>query len=165
MIRAVATGPFRSARATLTAAAIAAFAAALVPTDARAQSEGGLYIAGAGFTFEQAAERGLAQNPGGRTFFVLALPPESAALTLAALPALALLRERVRSANGVLMVCQRDIDNRRINAAQLAPGVVAVRGLNAGGRAAGDRHFPGEDPASLPASDEALRRLRSTCAE
>ena len=47
---------------------------------ASAQSEGGLYIAGAGFSFQVAAERALAQNPGGRRFFVLSLPPETAAL-------------------------------------------------------------------------------------
>jgi hypothetical protein len=64
------------------------------------------------------------------------------------------------------MVCQRDVDHRRVNPAQLAPGVVAVRGWPAaGGAAAGARYFPGENPAALPASDEALRRLRSTCAE
>ncbi|HRC38047.1 MAG TPA: hypothetical protein PK420_08270, partial [Rubrivivax sp.] len=47
---------------------------------ASAQSEGGLYIAGAGFSFQVAAERAMSQNPDGRRFFLLTLPPETAAL-------------------------------------------------------------------------------------
>ncbi|HRI18035.1 MAG TPA: hypothetical protein PL196_05890, partial [Burkholderiaceae bacterium] len=76
------------------------------------------------------------------------------------------LRERVVAANGVLFVCQRDIDNGRVPAARLAPGVVAVRGWPASGvgeMSDGQRHFAGENPANLPASNEALRRLRSSC--
>jgi hypothetical protein len=136
-------------------------------TTAAAQSEGGLYIAGAGFTFQEAAERGLSQNPGGRRFFLLSLPPESAALTSTAPPAMVRLRERVLAANGVLLVCQRDLDNGRIDVAALAAGVVPVRGNPAAGSndlPAGQRYFAGENPANLPAANKALRRLRSTCA-
>jgi hypothetical protein len=154
----------RAAAIALAVAALATLGAAAVPGAAHAQDEGGLYIAGAGFTFRQAAERAMAQNPGGRTFFVLALPPETVAITVAASPALTALRERVRAANGVLMVCQRDVDQGRVDGARLATGVVAVRGWPAaGGPAAGQRYLPGENPAEMPASDEALRRLRSVC--
>lgn len=156
-------GMLRSRAATL--AALLALAHGLADT-AAAQSEGGLYVAGTGFSFKTAAERGLAQNPGGRRFFVLAVPPESAALTSAATRSQQRLRERVLAANGALLVCQRDLDNGRIAAARLAPGVVAVRGWPAQGSRelpAGQRHFEGESPADLPAADEALRRLRSTC--
>ncbi|HMO47284.1 MAG TPA: hypothetical protein PKB14_14780 [Rubrivivax sp.] len=149
------------------AALAALLALALGPAGwAAAQSEGGLYIAGAEFSFKTAAERGLAQNPRGQRFFVLALPPESAALTTSATRAQVRLRERVLAANGVLMVCRRDLDNGRIAAQRLAPGVVAVRGWPAQGvheMSPGQRHFAGEDPAPLPASNEALRRLRSAC--
>jgi hypothetical protein len=134
---------------------------------ASAQSEGGLYIAGAGFSFQAAAERAMSQNPGGRRFFLLALPPESAALSASATGARAKLRQRVVAANGVLLVCQRDIDNGRVRLSGLAPGVVAVRGWPRSGAEAlpdGQRYFVNENPAQLPASDEALRRLRSTCA-
>lgn len=140
--------------------------AALLAAAAGAQSEGGLYIAGAGFSFRVAAERGLSQNPGGRRFFVLSLPPETSALLASASAPLAALRHRVTAGNGVLMVCQRDIDNGRINASALTPGVVPVRGWPAAGASglpAGQRHFPGENPADLPAANEALRQLRSTC--
>lgn len=138
--------------------------AVLLPSAATAQDEGGLYIAGDGFTFQQAAERGMAQNPGGRRFFVLALPPQTDALTTAALPQLARVRDRVLAANGVLLVCQRDVDSRRIDANRLVPGVVAVRGWPpASAGATTQRYFPGEDPSNLPTSDEALRRLRATC--
>lgn len=152
----------RPALRCLLAAAIGSSAALL----ASAQTEGGLYIAGAGSSFQVAAQRALTQNPGRQRFFVLALPPETAALTDRAGAAQAALRERVLAANGVLLVCQRDIDNGRVAAARLAPGVVAVRGWPAGGvgdLSDGQRHFAGENPANLPASNEALRRLRSSC--
>ena len=133
---------------------------------ASAQSEGGLYIAGAGASFQAAAQRALAQNPAGRRFFLLALPPESTALTTRASTAQAALRDRVRRSNGVLFVCQRDIDSGRVPAALLAPGVVAVRGWpasQAGDLSDSARALAGEDPALLPVSNEALRRLRSSC--
>lgn len=136
------------------------------PALASAQSEGGLYVADSSFSFEQAANRGLAQNAKGTRFFVLALPPHTAALTTAAAPATAALRERVRAQGGVLMVCQRDIDAGRIDAARLAPGVVAVRGFPPPGSTAlpeGERYFPDEDRAQLPAGNESLRRLRAGC--
>jgi hypothetical protein len=142
--------------------AVAALALACLGGVATA-SEGGLYIAGAGFTFQQAADRALAQNPVGERFFVLTLPPEAGALGNQAAPALQRLRERVLAANGVLLVCQRDLDNGRINAGNLAAGVVAVRG-NSNSLPTGQRYFAGENPADLPASNKALRRLRSTCA-
>jgi hypothetical protein len=132
-----------------------------------AASEGGLYIAGDGFSFQVAAERAIAQNPGGRRFFLLTLPPEAASLGHAATPAQRQLRERVLAANGVLLVGQRDLDNGRISATNLAAGVVPVRGWPPGGSSAlppGQRYFADENPAQLPAANEALRRLRSTCA-
>jgi hypothetical protein len=134
---------------------------------ASGQPEGGLYIAGAGFSFQVAAERALSQNPGGRRFFLLTLPPEAAALGPRATPRQRSLRERVQAGNGVLLVCQRDIESRRLDPANLAAGVVPVRGWPAQGSnalPAGQRYFPDENPAQLPAADEALRRLRSTCA-
>jgi hypothetical protein len=151
------------------AALVAAVCTAAVPALAHAQSEGGLYVAGgAGFTFQQAAERGVAQNPGGQRFFVLAVPPETAALMTTASGALAAARNRVIKANGVLLVCQRDIDRGKVNPANLVPGVVAVRGWPPPGSQAlpdGQRYYPGENPANLPAANEALRRLRSTCSD
>jgi hypothetical protein len=141
-------------------------ASVLCAVPAAAQSEGGLYIAGAGFSFEVAAQRGMAQNPGGRRFFLLSLPPETRALATSASPGVTALRKRVVAANGVLLVCQRDLDNRRIAQASLADGVVAVRGWpGSGGEPLpdGQRYFANENPAQLPADNEALRRLRSSC--
>jgi len=145
----------------------AVLAAAACSTSVWAQPEGGLYIAGAGFSFQVAADRAMAQNPGGRRFFLLSLPPESRALASSASPAMTARRNRVLSANGVLLVCQRDIDNRSIPAATLAPGVVAVRGWPGKGDEPlpdGQRYFANEDRVQLPADNEALRRLRSACA-
>ena len=133
---------------------------------AAAQPEGGLYVADSSFTFEVAAKRALAQNPRGARFFLLALPPQTAALRTAATGPVATLRQQVVAANGVLLVCQRDIDAGRVDAASLVPGVVAVRGWPPKGSSElppGQRYFPGENPAQLPAADEALRRLRSSC--
>jgi hypothetical protein len=145
----------------------AAFSAALVvASPVSAKSEGGLYIAGAGFSFQVAAERAISQNPGGRRFFVLSLPPETAALAASASGARARLRDRVVAANGMLLVCQRDIDNGKVNAARLVPGVVAVRGWPRQGSNElpdGQRYFANENPADLPAANEALRQLRSAC--
>jgi hypothetical protein len=133
---------------------------------APAASEGGLYIAGAGFGFPTAAERALSQNPGGRRFFLLSLPPQTAALLANASGPGAAARDRVVAAGGVLLVCQRDIDNGKISAAGLVPAVVAVRGWPPAGSnelAQGQRYFAGENPSNLPAANEALRQLRSTC--
>lgn len=152
----------RSRFATVVTAVIAAVGAAA----ATAQSEGGLYIAGAGFSFQVAAERALSQNAGGRRFFLLALPPETSALSDSANAAQTALRKRVVAGNGVLLICQRDIDNGRVAAARLAPGVVAVRGWPQPGSSDlpdGQRYFKDENPAQLPAANEALRQLRSSC--
>ena len=75
-------------------------------------------------------------------------------------------RKRVAASNGVLLVCQRDIDNGSIDASKLVPGVVAVRGFPPPGSNAippGERYFPDENRATLPQANEALRRLRSSC--
>jgi hypothetical protein len=137
-----------------------------LPLLVSAQVEGGLYIAGDGFSLEQAAERGLAQNPNGQRFFVLVLSPSTRALTATAPEALVAVRNRVRAGNGVLIVCQRDIDSGAVDASNLIPGVVAVRGWPPPGSDAlpeGERYYPGENPATLPQANDALRRLRATC--
>lgn len=145
----------------------AAWIASAAPGTALAADEGGLYIAGSGFTFEQAANRALSQNPKGQRFFVLALPPNAtAALTKAAPKSAAALRDRVAAAGGVLLVCQRDIDSRTLDASTLVNGVVPVRGFPPAGSNAippGERYFAGENPDNLPRSNEALRRLRAAC--
>ena len=139
---------------------------AWIAAPASAQTEGGVYVAGNGFTFQQAAESAIAQNSGSQRFFVLAVPPETNALTTNAPAQLVALRNRVIAAGGVLFVCQRDLDSGKIAAGTLAPGVVAVRGFPPAGSTAlppGERYFKDENPAELPASNEALRRLRTTC--
>jgi hypothetical protein len=146
-------------------AAVAACAIAC-GTNVAAQDEGGLYIAGNGFTFEQAANRALAANPNGQRFFVLTLPPATSALLKSAPAAAAALRDRVRSGNGVLLVCQRDIDNASVDRAALESGVVAVRGWPPPGSnalPAGQLFYPDEDTSVLPVAVEAVRRLRATC--
>jgi hypothetical protein len=75
-------------------------------------------------------------------------------------------RDQVVAAGGVLMVCQRDIDNGKIDAAKLVPGVVAVRGFPPRGSDAiprGERYYPDEDRNVLPQDNRSLKRLRKTC--
>lgn len=146
--------------------ALATLLAAIVPRSTLAQVEGGLYIAGYRFSFEQAAEQGLAGNRGNQRFFVLVLPPSTAALSRALPKSATGLRDRVVAGGGVLLVCQRDIDNGTVDAATLIPQVVAVRGFPPRGTQGippGERYFPGERADSLPANNEALRRLRAAC--
>ncbi len=150
----------------LLALGAAALLACALPRTALAQAEGGLYIAGYRFNFERAAEQGLARNPPGQRFFVVALPPNTVALTTAATPSDVAVRERVVAAGGVLFVCQRDIDNGKVAAATLVPGVVAVRGFPPRGSDAiprGERYYPDEDRTRLPQDNRSLKRLRKTC--
>ena len=153
-------------RIRLLACGAAAAAACAASPPALSQTEGGLYIAGDGFTFEQAAGQGLARNPKGQRFFVLVLPPNGAALTKSASRTAAATRDRVVAAGGVFFVCQRDIDSGAIDASKLLPGVVAVRGFPPRGSDAlprGERAFPDENAAALPTDNTTLNRLRSAC--
>jgi hypothetical protein len=159
----------RSDSRSLLRAQFIAFAAAVcgaaIPAAAAAQSEGGVYVAGAGASFQQAADQGIAQNPGGQRFFLLAVPPETNALMTTAAGPLAALRGRVIASNGVLLVCQRDLDSGAVNALALVPGVVKVRGWPpaGGGLPEGQKYYADENPANFPVSTNSLRLLRSTC--
>jgi hypothetical protein len=160
------THPTFAATGSLVALAAATLIACALPRTALAQAEGGLYIAGYRFSFERAAQQGLERNPAGQRFFVLALPPNTVALTSAATPSAAAVRARVVAAGGLLLVCQRDIDNGKIDAATLVPGVVAVRGFPPRGSNAiprGERYYPDEDRTVLPQDNRSLKRLRKTC--
>jgi len=150
----------------LLALSATALIACAMPQVALAQDEGGLYVAEGRISFEQAAGQGLASNPAGQRFFVLALPPNAAALTKSAQKSATTVRSRVVAAGGVLMVCQRDVDSGAIDAATLVPGVVIVRGFPPRGSDApppGERYFPGEKSDQLPANNSTLTRLRNAC--
>lgn len=150
----------------LLALGAAALLASVLPHAALAQAEGGVYIAGYRFNFERAAEQGLERNPAGQRFFVLALPPNTAALTTAATPSAAAVRQRVVAAGGQLLVCQRDIDKGKLDAAALVPGVAAIRGFPPRGSNAiprGERYYPDEDRSVLPQDNRSLKRLRKAC--
>ena len=138
-------------------------------TVALAQSDGGLYYAGKKFSFTQAVERGLAQNPGpGARFFVVAVPPETLGLSQVAPKPLTSLRTRAQTGGAQFYVCQRDIDAGTVKIKDLVPGVVAVRGWPPAGSnelPAGSRYFIDEDPLKLPPSTTVLRRLREICTD
>ena len=160
------TNPIPGRTVSLLALSAAALIACTMPQFAFAQDEGGLYVAEGRISFEQAAGQGLASNPAGQRFFVLALPPNAAALTKSAPKSAAAVRSRVVAAGGVLMVCQRDVDSGAIDAATLVPGVVIVRGFPPRGSDApppGERYFPGEKSDQLPANNSTLTRLRNAC--
>jgi|PlaIllAssembly_1097288.scaffolds.fasta_scaffold315194_1 hypothetical protein len=127
---------------------------------------GGLYIAGAGFSFKQAVTQGLAKNPGGTRFFVLALPPQTKALALDASANRVADRRRAGDGGAVFLVCQRDVDKGAVVLSKLVPGVVPVRGWPPPGSnelPKGQLFYADEDPTKLPASVTLLRRLRATC--
>lgn len=160
-------GMHRLRRRLVTIAAAVCAAGAAMTAGAQAE-EGGLYIAGDGFSFERAASEALGANPAGQRFFLLSLPPETRALETTASGTPAAARDRVIAGGGVLYVCRRDVDTGKVNPAALVPGVIAVRGWPPPGSSAlpaDARYFPGENPAVLPVSDDALRRLRATCAD
>jgi len=153
-----------------TASLVALGAAALIgcalPGTALAQAEGGVYIAGYGISFERAAEQGIARNPPGQRFFVLALPPNTEALAKTATGSVVALRDRIVARGAILMVCQRDIDNGSVDAATLVQGVVPVRGFPPRGSDAiprGERYYPDENRATLPRNNNSLKRLRKAC--
>jgi hypothetical protein len=139
---------------------------AAAPLASGAGPEGGLYIAGARFSFAEAAQRALSENGASQKFFVLVLPEAAAALAVNAPARQAQLRDRLLGADGVLLVCRRDVDNGRIDPSTLVGEVVAVRGWPAPGEAslpAGQRFFAQEDRSKLPTVNENLRSLRATC--
>lgn len=159
---------FTATTASLLALGASALTGSALPGTAfaRAPAEGGVYIAGYGINFQRAAEQGIARNPPGQRFFVLALPPNTVALTTAAAGTDVAVRDRIAARGAVLMVCQRDIDNGSIDAAKLAPGVVPVRGFPPRGSNAiprGERYYPDEDRATLPRNNNSLKRLRKAC--
>jgi len=154
---------FRRSFVAVAAAAVCAATAAA----AQAQ-EGGVYVAGDGVGFAKAASQALSANPSGQRFFLLVLPPETRALKANAAGQLAATGKRVTSSGGVLMVCRRDVDSGKVDLGALVPGVVVVRGWPPSGSTAlppGERYFAGEDRNVLPASNEGLRRLRTTCSD
>lgn len=87
-------------------------------------------------------------------------------LSVVAPPELVEVRNRGAAAGAVYLICQRDIDNGVVALTDVVPGVVPVRGFPPPGSPElphGERYFPGEDLATLPQSNELLRRLRATC--
>jgi hypothetical protein len=147
-------------------AVAAAICGVAISAAAPAQSEGDVYVAGNGFSFQQAAEQGISRTSGGQRFFLLVLPPETDALTTTAAGPLVTLRDRVVASNGVLYVCQRDIDSGKISVSSLVPGVVKVRGwppVGGGGLPEGEKFYPDENPANFPVSTNSMRLLRSAC--
>jgi hypothetical protein len=131
-----------------------------------AARDGGLYVAGGGFTFESAVERALAQNATPGRFFVLMIGPAVRGVSVVAPPEVAEIRSSALARGAVFLVCQRDIDQQQFTLLELVPGVIAVRGWPTPGSTAlppGSLLYPGEDPENLPAAADALRRLRSTC--
>jgi hypothetical protein len=132
---------------------------------AAAQAGGNLYVAGAGFDFEQAGERALAQNPEAR-FFLLAVGNAVRYLALTAPREMVEVRNRIARGNVQFLVCERDLGDGGYRLRDLVPGTVAVKGWPPPGSdalPAGAPYYPDEDPATLPWAGETMRRLRATC--
>lgn len=124
-----------------------AFWAACLPAQGQ-----GVYIAGQGFTLEQALEQALAEQQGGQAFWIVAagrearrvLDPEAAAVLRAA------------ARGGTIFVCETDLPP----GARLPPGLVLVR-------ADTDGPFPqlaGDTDAEPPPATLQNRLILRTCA-
>ena len=130
--------------------AVAALCAAAL---AAAQPQGGLYIAGAGFSFQGGGRARDAQNRGGQRFFLLSLPPETAALGVSR-PR----RHSAACANACSLptACCWCASATSITAEspprRWLPAWCGARLAPAGGPALppGERYFPDENPAQLP---------------
>jgi hypothetical protein len=153
-------------RALLSCRSLVALSLAFAAPVLVAQAPGGLYIAGDQFDFEQAAQVALAENAAGQRYFVLVLAPASQALSRQASGKPAALRGQISASGGILLACQRDLVSGAVDAKNLVPGVVPVRGWPPPDfdRWPPNQHvYPGEDPAQLPVPTEQLRRARAAC--
>ena len=133
---------------------------------AAAQADGRLYVAGGALSFEQVVERAVAQHPTPGRFFLLVIGPAVRGLSVTAPDELVEHRQRAAAQGAVFLVCQRDLDRQLFTMIDLVPGVNPVRGWPKAGEeefVPGSLLYKDEDPAQLPPSAEALRRLRATC--
>jgi intracellular sulfur oxidation DsrE/DsrF family protein len=138
----------------------------LVPALLHAQSRGGevggVYVAGDGFTLEQAAEDALRERGTGRQAVAVIGPEVARLVAVKATPRTLDLAQKLQAAGIPVYACERDVRALGVFRADLVGGVRVERGWTRleASEAAGER---------LAAKDGTpegqLRRLRRLCAE
>jgi intracellular sulfur oxidation DsrE/DsrF family protein len=132
---------------------------------AAAPNEGGaVYIAGDGFSLEQAVADAKAGDDGvpASRFAVLAIGPEVGKLTYEGSgPDIRDIVRQAQIKGGTFYLCERDVVSARISGADLLPGVQVVRGWSDAEAGATDDGQPPavEDPYPLAP----LRRITRIC--
>ncbi|OGA28448.1 MAG: hypothetical protein A3I01_01245 [Betaproteobacteria bacterium RIFCSPLOWO2_02_FULL_65_24] len=126
---------------------------------------GGVYVAGEGFSFEQAAADALRERASSPAdpLAVLVLGGEVRRVTLkGTTPELRSLADKLQAAGATLYVCERDIRAARLNPAEFLPGVRIERGWT---RAEAQANVGSRKEADSRAPEAMLRRIRRLCAE
>lgn len=130
-----------------------------------ARAEGGVYIAGQGFTLEQAVEQAQSEQVGDTMFWIVASGQVARDVADAEnRPDTARLLEQVRERGGLVTVCAGDLGSSGASEAGQAtpPGVALVPapGDPAPGLTASDQ----SDDVAMPESDRQRRLILRACA-
>jgi intracellular sulfur oxidation DsrE/DsrF family protein len=123
---------------------------------------GALYIAGDGFSLEQAVADGIRENGGKTEFRVLVLGAEISKLGFhgATREVTSVIGEATRNL-GRFYVCERDMKRQSFSPSDFLPGVEVVRGLTA--KEAGVSGGANAEKSKAPLAP--LPRMRRICAE
>ena len=121
---------------------------------------GALYIAGDGFSLEQAIDDGVRENGGRSPFAVLVLGAEISKLGIhGATAEVSAFILKANQAGGTLYLCERDVKRQGFAAHEFLPGVQIVRGFSkAEAQATGNRPSQAGAPPLAP-----LFRMRAIC--
>lgn len=122
-------------------------------------SAGGVYVAGEGFTLEQAAAQALQEQ--GETPYFWIVAAGDAARRLADGDAAELLA-RIRAEGGIVYACGRDLSPSQ--QARLPPGVELVPPADGSGNESGHDIAIEEEAAPVPESQRGHRLILRTCA-
>lgn len=139
------------------------------PAGAIDADEGPVYVADAAFQVEDVLQEVLVTNRPVRPtrFWVVVTGDQVSFMTKAhgiTDRKLAKGIDLLRQYGAFLRVCERDMARLGLVPGDLLPWVEPLKGFDADvPRAADDRYFADERPDELPASVEALRRLRAAC--
>lgn len=139
------------------------------PAGALDAEEGPVYVADAGFQVEDVLQEVLVTNRPVRPtrFWVVVTGDQVSYMTKGyGITDRKLVKgiDLVRQYGAFLRVCERDMTRLGLVPGDLLPWVEPLKGFDADApKAADDRYFADERPDELPASVEALRRLRSAC--
>ena len=121
---------------------------------------GALYIAGDGFSLEQAIDDGIRENGGKASFAVLVLGAEISKLGIHGTTAeISANIAKASNGGGTLYLCERDVKRQGFAVHEFLPGVQIVRGFSKTEAAGSPPPQPGGPPLAP------IFRMRSICAD